>query len=93
VRDLLQMVSHVLLASRQRRTMMASAPLTVQCMPDCCWVIDVEGPAAFVVCDGGRSDDRLDVTGARLAGLDVGRVRDDEIGRLFVGMGVKPSHE
>ena len=31
----LQMASQVLLASRQRRAMMASAPLTVQCMPDC----------------------------------------------------------
>src|SRR5260221_4429656 len=29
------MASQVLLASRQRRAMMASAPLTVQCMPDC----------------------------------------------------------
>jgi hypothetical protein len=32
---LLQTASHVLLASRQRRAMMASAPLTVQCMPAC----------------------------------------------------------
>jgi hypothetical protein len=27
--------SHWLLASAVRRAMMASAPLTVQCMPDC----------------------------------------------------------
>lgn len=32
---LLQMVSQVLLACLQRRAMMASAPLTVQCMPAC----------------------------------------------------------
>jgi len=52
---------------------------------------DVEDPAPVITGHSGRPDDCLDVARARLGRADEGRVRDDQVGRIAVGVSLEPA--
>ena len=75
------MASQVLLASRQRRAMMASAPATVQCMPACLSLCPTIGLAAGL--DDAGADEQA--AGAEPVVAHAGRVVE-EVAELPLGL-------